>query len=175
MAKIAAPAAAAAEDQKPAKGGKSGWIVGAVICLLALGSGFALPFFLHLGNTGAGAAEPEAQPANGPKEAKEAQVPFDSVVVNVASGTYSRYLRAKIVLVVDEKDEKQVKELIEKKKSYLQDWVNSYLSDRTLDELHGSAAKNRVRREIRDQFNAMLFSDGSEKIKNLLMPEFNFQ
>lgn len=168
MAKVAA----ATEEHAPPKGKKLGWIIGGLVCLLAAGAGFAVPLVLHLGAPSAEDLEAEKKAALDPKQA---QIPFDPVVVNVASSTYARYLRTKIILVVDAKDEKTVTDALAKKKVFLQDWVNSYLSDRTMEELHGSAAKNRIRREIRDKFNAMLFSDGSEKITELVMPEFNFQ
>ncbi len=168
MAKVVAAEPQAA----PAKGGKLGWVVIAVVCLLAVGGGLALPLLLNFDGHAAGAGEPEKKTSGEPKQAL---ISFGDVVVNVATGTYTRYLKVKIMVVVDEKDEKTVKELLDKKKPWLQNWVTSYLSDRTLDELHGSAGKNRARREIRDQFNAMLFPDGSEKITDLLMPEFYFQ
>ena len=37
------------------------------------------------------------------------------------------------------------------------------------------AGINRARREIQDQFNTLLFPDGSEKIRDVLVEEFNFQ
>ena len=102
-------------------------------------------------------------------------LPFDSVVVNVADGRYTRYLRVKICLVVDARDEEAVKAAMEKEKPFLQTWVLGYLQDRTMEQLHGSAGMNRVRREVRGEFNLRLFPDGSEKIKDILLPEYNFQ
>jgi flagellar basal body-associated protein FliL len=115
-------------------------------------------------------AEPEVS-----REPKTALLPFDAVVVNVADGRYTRYLRVRITLVVDAKDEKGVKETLEKEKQFLLTWVPGYLQDRTMEQLHGSAGMNRVRREVRDEFNRRLFGDGPEKIKDVLLPEYNFQ
>ena len=165
----------ATEEQAPPKkgGGKLGLIVILLVCLLAAGAGFALPLLVNL--DGHAAPAEDEKKAKGAAEPKPAYVPFGDIIVNVASGNFSRYLKVKITLVVDEKDEKAVKDLLEKKKEVLKDWVNGYLSDQTLEGLHGSAAKNRLRREIRDQFNARLFPDGSEKITDLLLPEMYLQ
>ena len=35
--------------------------------------------------------------------------------------------------------------------------------------------KNRIRREIRDHFNAMLFPNEAEKLNDILFEEFNVQ
>jgi flagellar basal body-associated protein FliL len=171
MAKIVAEEKAPAKGA-PAKGGKLGWVVAGLVCLLAVGGGFAVPLVMTLGGSAHPSGDGDGRHGG---ERKQALIPFGDVVVNVADGRYTRYLRVKVVLVTDEADEKAVTELLAKKKPLLQDWVNGYLMDQTMESVHGSAGKNRVRREIRDQFNAMLFSDGSEKIKDLLMTEFNFQ
>ena len=57
----------------------------------------------------------------------------------------------------------------------MQTWALGYLQDRTMEQLHGSAGMNKVRREMRDEFNRRLFGDGPEKIKDILLPEYNFQ
>jgi flagellar basal body-associated protein FliL len=76
---------------------------------------------------------------------------------------------------VDEKDKTLVTDRLASKKSTLLTWLNSYLADQTLESLHGSAGMNRVRRKIREEFNARLFGDDSDKIKDVLMPLYLFQ
>jgi flagellar basal body-associated protein FliL len=169
MAKtVAAPNAAAAEEQ-PKKSGKKSWIVGGVVGLLAVAGGAVVPMFAQFG---AHAAPAEQETTH---DAKTVLIPFDSVVVNIADGRYTRYLRARIVLVVDAKDEKVVKDALEKEKAALQTWVLGYLQDKTMEQLHGSAGMNKIRREVRDEFNHRLFGDGPEKIRDILLPEYNFQ
>jgi len=167
MAKTAAAPGATEEPAK--KSGKKVWIVGAVVGLLAIAGGAAVPMFAHFG-AHASAVEPETS-----HDAKTVIIPFDSVVVNVADGRYQRYLRVRICLVVEAREESAVKELLEKEKPFLQTWALGYLQDKTMEQLHGSAGMNKVRREIRDEFNRRLFGDGPEKIKDVLLPEYNFQ
>ena len=81
----------------------------------------------------------------------------------------------KLTLLVEPANEKQVTEVIAKQKPILKNWMISYLSDKTMRDITGGAGINRARREIQDQFNTFLFPDGSEKIRDVLVEEFNFQ
>jgi flagellar basal body-associated protein FliL len=170
MAKIAAAPNAAATAEEPAKKtGKKSWIIGGVVGLLAVAGGAVVPMFANFGAH----ATPAEQEAG--HDSKTALIPFDSVVVNINDGRYTRFLRVRIVVVADARDEKVVKEGLEKEKASLQTWALGYLQDRTMEQLHGSAGMNKVRREMRDEFNRRLFGDGPEKIKDILLPEYNFQ
>lgn len=169
MAKTAAATSAAEEPAR--KSGKKSWVVGGAVALLAVVGGAVVPMFFKFDAH----ATPADHESKGKGEPKQALIAFDSPVVNVADGRFTRYLLVKITLVVDEKDEKAVKELVEKEKPFLQTWVLGYLQDRTMEQLHGSAGMYRVRREVRDEFNHRLFSDGSEKIRDILLTEYNFQ
>jgi flagellar basal body-associated protein FliL len=170
MAKtIAAPNAV--EDKPQKKSGKKPLLIAGAVGLLAVIGGAAMPMCFKVGaQTPAEDHEPSHK-----SEPRQALVPFDAVVVNVADGRYTRYLRVKITFVVDAKDETKVKEVVEKEKPFLQTWVLGYLQDRTMEQLHGSAGMNRVRREVGNEFNRRLFPDGSEKIKDILLTEYNFQ
>jgi len=164
MATAAQKPAAAPEKAKSG----SGWLVMIVVGLVALGAGFAAPsLFLH-----DGPAKPAAE-----KEAKKpAIVPFgDALVVNLGEERLTRYLRVKLLLVVVGDEEKAIAEHVQKQKAYLKSWLISFLSDQSVQEVSRAAGVNRIRREIRDQFNAMLFPDGSEKVLDILFDEFVVQ
>ncbi len=107
---------------------------------------------------------------------KHAYVPFgDPVVVNLNEDRLTRYLKIKILLVVDARDEKPVTELVLKKKPALRNWLIANLSDKSLPEVSGAAGLNKMRREIWHQFNGELFSDGSEKVLDIFFEEFVVQ
>ncbi len=162
-------------DKAPAAGTGGGLktiLVLAVVGLVSAGAGFAVPRFL-LGGTGKHEAKGgDARPA---LTNKLALVPFGDVVVNIHDERLSRYLRVKIILVVDEAHEKPVKEILDKKKAILKNWLISYLCDRTLEEVKGAGGVNRLRREIQEQFNLLLWPDGAEKIRDVLFDEFVVQ
>ena len=157
----------ATETDKSAPAKKGSWILLGVVALVAIGAGVALPHFLPQ------EAPKKHAPENDSK--KPAIIPFGDVVVNLGEERLTRYLRLKIILVVDGHHEKTLNDHIQKQKAYLKSWLISYLSDQSIQEVSRAAGVNRVRREIRDQFNAMLFPDGSEKIFDVLFDEFVVQ
>ena len=111
----------------------------------------------------------------GAASAEEAFVPFGEVVVNLNEERLTRYLRLNMTFLVAAEDEAETKKLIETRKAVLKNWVLGYLADRKLDEVLGSACYNRLRREIQDQFNSMLFDDGVARIQEVLFEEFGVQ
>ena len=160
MAKTADPAPAP-------KGGSTGWLVLILLALLAVAAGVSLPMYVF--------KEPAKKPAPVLESKRPALLPFGDVVVNLGEERLTRYLRVKLLLVVDEGHQKAVGDLVQRQKPFLKNWLISYLSDQSLQEVSGAAGVNRVRREVRDQFNALLFPDGSEKIQDILFDEFVVQ
>ena len=98
-----------------------------------------------------------------------------SVVVNLDEGRMSRYLRVAITLQIPKAQEETFKKQIEAKKIVLRNWLLSKISDLDLDDIRGAAGQNRLRREIREQFNAVLCPDGYDQIYDVLFEEFNVQ
>lgn len=145
-------------------------LVFGLICGASGAGGYFAPSFLlpHP------AEESSAAPARSPN-AKPAFVAFGDVVVNLAEERLTRYLRVQLILVVDAADEKEFVEALPRNKAILRNWLISYLSDRSLKEVSGAAGVNRLRREILDQFNALLYPDGGEKIRDILFEQFNIQ
>jgi flagellar basal body-associated protein FliL len=163
-----------------------------VLALLALGGGAATPWLLpssggtheetsHDKSHGSGhdahgtSAKKKKGKAGESNEPKQAVIPFGDVGVRLAEERSNRYLRAKILIVVDDELSKDVTELLNKQKPFLKNWLLSYLSDQTVNDVSRAAGQNRLRREIRDQFNHKLFPDGSEKVLDVLMDEFLVQ
>ena len=173
------------EDEQPKtkSGGLLGGIIWGMIGIFAAGGGFAVPYmFPQL----FGATSPEDSTSNDEEQApiiplesdKSVFIPFGGekgITVNLDEGRMSRYLHLSITLQVDEAQQEKVKELIEDKKVILKNWLLSYLSDKNMDEVRGAAGQNRLRREIQDYFNTTLFSDGYDRIHDVLFEEFNVQ
>lgn len=164
MAKAAAPAT-------PAKNGRGFLVIVVLVGLAAVGAGFITPFLLMKNTQPAGKG-------NTVKKAKDSMpvlVPFDEVSVNLATVSQSRYLKVKIFLAVQAEDEKAIKEQVDKSKLHLRNWLITYLADRSMDDVRGTAGLNRIRREILEQFNAMLFPDGADKLVDVLFFDFLVQ
>ncbi len=195
----AADAAAGGEgNAKPSGGSIVPWIA---VGVLSAGLGSALPFLLsgqqsHAAVDGDGQTESasgteKVGSQNSDKKkskaftmAKEEDtifLPFgepgkdQSVVVNLDEGRMSRYLRVAITLRIPKSQEENFKKQIEAKKIVLRNWLLSKISDLDLDDIRGAAGQNRLRREIREQFNAVLCPDGYDQIYDVLFEEFNVQ
>jgi flagellar basal body-associated protein FliL len=159
------------EVAAPPKSAKRGLFLWVLLALVAVGGGASLPWIMggHRHDTHEGKKKGET-----PKN-KQAAIPFGDVVVNLAEDRLSRFLRVKIMVAVDETDTKEITELLTTQKAFLKSWLIGYLSDQSTQEITRKVGLNRVRREIRDQFNARLYPDGEEKIIDILFDEFMVQ
>jgi flagellar basal body-associated protein FliL len=145
-----------------------------IVGLLASAAGFAAPLLIHPGAFGGSTQTDEKGKQN--REFNGVYVPYGELVVNPREERpIPRFLKIKLTLLVEPAQEKAVTEAVEKQKPVLQNWLLTYFADKTVKELTGAAGINRARREIQDEFNTQLFPDGSEKIRDVLVQEFNIQ
>lgn len=159
-----------AQPEAPAKSGPSliGLALWTVLGLISSGAGFGVGVLaVSMGKTEEPQAAETAQPP--------AFVEFGDAVANLDEGKLTRYLRINITLQVEAAEQEKTNELIEKKKAILKSWLLSYLSGKGMDDIRGRAGQNRLRREIQDHFNDVLFEDGKHRIKDVLFEEFNVQ
>ncbi len=163
------------EETEPSGGGKGSVLPWILVTLLCGGGGVAIPFLLP-----ATAEDPieepiKPQPYELPKPEETAFVPFESVVVNLDEGSLTRYLRIGLALQVAKEKELDVTKTLEEKNALLKNWLLNQIGDKSLEEIRGAAGQNRLRREIRDQFNSVLFPDGYDRIYDVLFDEYNVQ
>jgi flagellar protein FliL len=159
------------ETAAPPKSGKKGMIIWIVLALAAVGGGGALPWVLG----GRSSHDAHAPKKIENHKIKQEAILFGDVVVNLGEDRLNRYLRAKIMVAVDEADKKEIEELLKTQKPFLKSWLISYLSDQSTQEVTRKVGVNRLRREIRDHFNAMLYPNGEERIIDVLFDEFAVQ
>lgn len=175
-----APAAGAAAPAK--KGGMLPWLaVGAV----SAGLGAAVPIALSMmgtssahGHSSAPAATDShghAAPAKGKADGEMAIVNYGEVATNLNDGRMNRYLRINIALHVRSTDKLLVEEAVKSKNLIIRDWLVNHVGDKSLDDVRGKAGQNMLRREIRDYFNATLFTDSYDRIYEILFTEFAIQ
>jgi len=144
-------------------------IVWLIVCLLGLGSGATAPMLL-----GGVLGKPKAEPKKS-HPAKVVNVPFGDVVVNLAEERMTRYLRIKIVLSVDEEQEKVATEHITKQKAAMKNWLIGHLAGKSLKDVTGTAGVKKLQREIMERFEEMLYPDGEGHLHDVLFEEFVVQ
>jgi flagellar basal body-associated protein FliL len=163
-----------AEATPPTKksSGKLSLVIWILLALGSIGAGSATPLLLL--KPPARSEDPETSAMDGGEHAP-VLIPFQEVIVNLNESRLNRYLRLKITLMADPQDELRTREELEKKQQVLKSWLLSYLADKALDDIRGATGQNRMRREIQNHFNAVLFNDGIQRIRNILYEEFNIQ
>lgn len=161
--------------EPPTKSGSRLTLVLCLVCgLLALAAGGALPFFLlHAPDPNNHGKQDE--PHSPGSAVKHAYVQFGEVIVNLNEDRLTRYLKLKILLVCDAREEKALNDLVQKRKPILKNWLIAHVSDKSLQDVSGASGVNKLRREIWHQFNTELYSDGSEKIIDIFFEEFVVQ
>jgi len=107
-------------------------------------------------------------------EDAEAKMVADRVIVNLSDPSRVLYLNVMIMLETDSRNRGKVQEAVNGRRPVLKNWLTAYLSDKTLDEVRGKAGIGRMRREIQDEFNRLLF-EGEEHICGVHFEEFNVQ
>jgi flagellar protein FliL len=124
---------------------------------------------------GAAETKPKAKKKSAHAEEKTAIVPFGDVVVNLAEERMTRYLRLKIVLVVEEEQEATVAKKLEKAKAPLKSWLISHVSGKTIKDVAGTVGVNRLQREILERFEDTLFPSGNGSLKSVMFEEYLVQ
>lgn len=163
----AAPAPAGAP---PKKGNK---LILAVVCLVFTGAGAAFPLLVNLNPKPKAEAEaPKKEPKEG---AKTAIVPFGEVTVNLSDERLQRYLKVKIAVLVDAEAEKEVLDLVTKKKAAIKSAMIAHLVGKSTKDVGGTAGVARTQRELLERLDEVLFPDGKSKAKSVLFEEYVVQ
>jgi flagellar basal body-associated protein FliL len=165
---------APANAPAPKKSSKMIWLV---VCGIAIAAGYFYPKLTASPGKEEKAKEEKTKKEKGHGNAHPhgANIAFGGVVVNLAEDRMTRYIRVKIVLLVDEKKEAEAEEHINKLKPRLKSWLISHLSSKRLTEVAGSVGQERLKREIRDRFDEMLYPEGDDRLLEVLFEEFMVQ
>lgn len=99
----------------------------------------------------------------------------DPTVQNLKDNNLTRFLSVKLSLYVAEDSKDEVETQLANKKVEMKNWLIGQMADKTLDEVSGKEGQNRLRREIRDQFNSIMFPDGGDRIFDIYFTEFAVQ
>jgi flagellar basal body-associated protein FliL len=101
---------------------------------------------------------------------------LDSIVANLDEPGVTRYVRVSIILEISLKvDPRKGQVFLDEKKAVLQDWMTTYLAGLSLEDVRGSRNLNRIKREVLDQFNKLLFGPDKAYVEKVLFKEFAVQ
>jgi flagellar basal body-associated protein FliL len=101
---------------------------------------------------------------------------MDPIVANLDEPGVTRYVRVSIILELSSQlDSINGETFLEEKKIILQDWMTTYLAGLSLEDVRGSRSLNRIKREVVDQFNQLLFGPDKAYVEKVLFKEFAVQ
>ncbi|QEG23388.1 flagellar basal body-associated FliL family protein [Mariniblastus fucicola] len=168
------------QDTPPKKSGFLGkLIVWGIIFVIGAGAGFAVPMLTGPGEVPDKGVNPGVvgvKLMDFPEPVEEkAFIDFDEVVANLNDPRASRYVNCTLTLQVSKSQEDALTKLVEEKNVLLKNWLIAHLRDKTLEEVRGKYGHNLLRREIHGKFNEMLFTDGIERIEDILFSDFKIQ
>jgi flagellar protein FliL len=167
----AAPAAAAPAAGTPAPKKKSKLML-IVVCVVFTLAGAAFPMVVNVPALFAKSGDSKKKD---PKDAQTAIVPLGEVVVNLSEERLQRYLKIKVAVLVEAEAEKEVTDLLTKKKAAVKSAMIAHLAGKSLKDVSGSAGVTRTQRELREKIEDVLYPDGHSPIKSVLFEEYVVQ
>jgi flagellar FliL protein len=164
------------ESEGPqASGGVSKILVWLVVAVLAIGGGAATPIVIaQLGSSDGQPEEKQVIEEPDPEEEVEF-IDFDEVTINLDEARFSRYLRINFSLQVAKSQKADIEKQVDAKSTIFKNWLQTNVSEMSTEDLRGKHGRNRLRRQMHDYFNQVLFDDGIERIQDVLFIEFHVQ
>lgn len=98
------------------------------------------------------------------------------VIANLDEPGVTRMIRLMVIIeLAPEFDEIAGKEFMEGKAVYMRDWLQTYLSGLNLDQVKGSTNQTRIKVEIKENFNEILFPDSKPLVNRVMLRDFAIQ
>lgn len=101
---------------------------------------------------------------------------FEPVLANLDEPGVTRYVRVTITLEMSpELDEVKGREFLGTKKMLVRDWLTTYLAGLSLEDVRGSRNLNRIKKDVLEQCNELLFPKGHPFVDRIFFKEFAVQ
>ncbi len=101
---------------------------------------------------------------------------MDAIVANLDEPGVTRYVRASVTLEMSpEMDKAKGEVYLEERKMILRDWLTTYFAGLSLEDVRGTRNLEKIKRQIQDQFNEILFANGRPYVQRILFREFAVQ
>ena len=167
-----------APEEKQGGGFIGKLIVWSVIFFGGIGTGVSVALFV-LPSSEATSQEVDPNPIEKmdiPEPDDELEfIEFDEITANLDDPRYSRFLICKFQLQITAAEKDAIQTLVDKNGVILKNWLIAHLSERKPDDVMGKLGFNTLRREIHDKFNSLLFTDGIERIQDVLIEDLKVQ
>lgn len=176
-------------EEKTSRPGLMTWLLTAGIILGCAVGGFALSQLLvSSGPKEAVAQKIEEKPADFFESQENTdgepwQYDLKAVIGNLDEPGVTRYLRVSVTLIMSQEMDRikgnefldGVEEESAGKKDILIDYLSDYISGLTLEKVRGQKNRRRIKKEITEGFNELLFPDSKPYVNAVLLKEFAVQ
>ena len=102
-------------------------------------------------------------------------MPLGDVVVNLSEDRLQRYLRVKVAVLAEAEAEKEVADLLAKRKAAVKSAMIAHLAGKSVKDVSGTSGVNRTQRELLERVEDVLYPDGGSRIKAVLFEEYVVQ
>jgi flagellar basal body-associated protein FliL len=101
---------------------------------------------------------------------------MEPVLANLDEPGVTRYVRVTVSLEISpEMDQEKGKAFLDQRMMLLRDWLTTYFAGLSLEDVRGSRNLNRIKRDVQDQFNELLFPGTKPFVRQVLFREFAVQ
>lgn len=171
------------DSESGKKKGLVGWIITFTVTVICTAGGFGLSgLFAKAAPTGVEEtpkvekSEIEAYLLEDPSAAKPWIHELTPIYANLNEPGSTRMVQFAVIMEISEEmDEVLGEEFLLKKDVYLIDWLTTYLAGLNLQQVSGSSSQNRIKVEIKENFNEILFPDTKPLINRVMLKGFTIQ
>ena len=169
-------------EKKPSAFGLFTWLILSAVVFAGLIGGFALAQLIAAPAAPAAQADEQKTSEDQTFEDLYTQTPdnekmwnydLDAAVGNLDEPGVSRHVRISITFqMIAQMDQEKGMVFLDEKKPLINDYLAAYVAGLTLERVRGTANMNRIKKELRDGFNELLFPDSKPFIARVLLREF---
>ena len=165
------------------KGGLVGWIITFAVAIVCAGGGYGLSgLFAKVAPEKVDPAqeakksEVEAILTDNPDTAKPWIFELDPITANLNEPGSTRMIQVTVVLeLAADMDEENGKEFLKERVIRLRDWMGTYLAGMKLIQVKGSSSQSRMKVDIQEGFNGILFPDSKPLVQKIMLKDFIIQ
>ncbi|MCE5186603.1 MAG: flagellar basal body-associated FliL family protein [Planctomycetaceae bacterium] len=101
---------------------------------------------------------------------------LEPVLANLDEPGVTRYVRVTVSLEMSpDMDPVKGKEFLDAKQMVLRDWMTTYFAGLSLEDCRGTRNLSRIKKEVVENFNKILFPNSRSFVQNVLFKEFAVQ
>lgn len=101
---------------------------------------------------------------------------IEPVLANLDEPGVTRYVRVTVTLEMSaDLDKVKGEEFLKSKQMVLRDWMTTYFAGLSLEDCRGTRNLSRIKKEVVDNFNEILFPDSRPYVQSVLFKEFAVQ